>query len=82
MEMLRTEATVVKYVIIAPRDGRLKYVGIRYNPKADYGYSVKINGAMMFDKPEAAIRAMERFGIKGTVGKIQKHFELLEVDCI
>lgn len=82
MEMIRTEATVLKYVIIAPRDGRLKYVGRWYNPKTDYGYSVKINGAMMFDKPEAAMRAMERFGINGTIGKIQKHFELLEVDCL
>lgn len=79
MEMLRTEATVTKYVIIAPRDGRLKYVGRGYNPKSDYGYSVKINGAMVFETSEAARKAMEYFGLQGSIGKIEKHMELVEV---
>lgn len=79
MEMMRTEATITKYVIIAMRDGRLKYVGRWYNPKKDYGYSVKINGAMTFDTPEAARKTMERFGLNGSVGKIQKRIELVEV---
>lgn len=82
MEMIRTEAEVVKYVIITTRDGQLKYVGRWYNPKTDYGYSVKIDRAMMFNNPEAAARAMVRFGINGTIGKIQKHFQLLEEDCL
>ena len=54
MEMIRTEHTTEKYVIIAPRGGRLKYVGRAYNPKHDWGYSVKINGAMMFNTSDAA----------------------------
>lgn len=77
--MIRTEAIVTKYVIIAPRDGRLKYVGLRYSPKKDYGYSVKINGAMTFDTAESARRAMENFGLEGSIGKIQKHLELVEI---
>lgn len=79
MELLRTEAVVFKYVIMAPRDGRLKYVGRHYNPKKDYGYTVKANGAMEYDTPEAARKAMERFGLSGSVGKIRKHTELVEV---
>ena len=79
MELLRAEETVTKYVIIAPRDGRLKYLGRRYNPGKDCGYSVKINAAMLFDTPESARNTMERFGLKGQIGKIQKHTELIEV---
>lgn len=79
MEMLRTEATVTKYVIIAPRDGRLKYVGRGYNPKRGNGYSVKINGAMVFETPEVARKVMEHFGLQGAIGKIKKHTELVEV---
>lgn len=79
MELLRTEADVERYVIIAPRNGRLKYVGRRYNPRKDYGYSEKINEAMMFNTKEIAERKMKDFGIAGQVGKIKKHFELVEV---
>lgn len=79
MEMLRTEAITEKYVIIAQRDGRLKYVGRWYNPKKDYGYSVKVNAAMTFDTPESARRTMERFGLNGSIGKIQKRTELVEM---
>lgn len=46
MEMLRTESVTFKFVILAPRDGRLKYVGRYYNPRRDYGYTVKANGAL------------------------------------
>lgn len=62
-----------------PRDGRLKYVGRHYNPKKDYGYTVKANGAKEYDTQEAAKKAMERFGPDGSVGKIKKHIELVEV---
>lgn len=79
MEMIRTEHTTEKYVIIASRDGRLKYVGRAYSPKYDKGYSVKINGAMMFNTSDAARKAMENFGIDGSIGKIKKHLELVEV---
>lgn len=79
MEMLRTESTSECYVIIAKRDGRLKYIGRRYNPGKDEGYSVKINGAMQFDSPEAARKTMERFDIDGQIGKVQKRYELTEV---
>lgn len=79
MEMLRTKATVTKYVIIALRDGRLKYVGRRYNPGRDYVYSVKINGAMVFETSEAARKTIEYFGLQGSIGKIEKHMELVEV---
>lgn len=77
--MLRTEANITKYVIIAPRDGRVKYIGRGYNPGKDYGYTVKINGAMMFDSEEVARRTMEWFGVNGMIGKVQKHLELVEV---
>lgn len=79
MEFLRTEAVVFKYVIMAPRDGRLKYVGRHYNQRKDYGYTVKTNGAMEFDTQEAARNAMERFGLSGSIGKIKKLTELVEV---
>ncbi len=79
MEMLREEATVTKYVIIAPRDGRLKYASRDYNPKHDYGYTVKINRAIEFNTPDAARRAMENFGLRGSIGKIEKHTKLVEV---
>lgn len=79
MEMLRAEATVTKYVIIVPRDGRLKYVSRQYNPRKDYGYSVKINNAMLFEKPEDARKAMENFRLNGHIGKIEKCTELVEV---
>lgn len=79
MEMIRTEHTTEKYVIIAPKDGRLKYVGRAYNPKDNRGYSVKLNGAMMFNTSDAARKAMENFGIDGNIGKITKRLELVEV---
>lgn len=79
MEMIRTEHMTEKYVIIAPKDGRMKYVGRGYNPKHDWGYSIKINGAMMFNTSDAARKAMENFGIYGSVGKITKRLELVEV---
>lgn len=79
MEMIRTEATIIKYVIMAPRDGRLKYIGRDYSPRHDYGYSVKISSAMMFDKPELAKRFMDRHGIDGMVGKVERHTQLVEV---
>lgn len=77
--MLRTEAVVTKYVIIAPRDGRLKYIGRDYNPKHDYGYTVKVNRAIVFNTPDAARYAMERFGLRGSIGKIERRTELVEV---
>ncbi len=77
--MLRREATVTKYVIIAPRNGQLKYVGRDYNPKHDYGYTVKINRAIVFNTSDAARHAMEHFGLHGSIGKIEKHTELVEV---
>ena len=49
MEYMRTQASIEKFVIITMRDGRKKYVGRRYSFKMDYGYTVKINEAMMFD---------------------------------
>lgn len=79
VEMLRTEATVTKYVIIAPRDGRLKYVGRGYSPKHDYGYTLKINRAIVYNTPDAARNAMKHFGLHGSIGKIEKHTELVEV---
>lgn len=79
MEMIRTEHTTEKYVIIAPRDGRLKYFSRAYNPKHGWKYSVKINDAMMFNTSDAARKAMEHFGIYGSIGKITKHLELVEV---
>ncbi len=79
MEMLRTEAMVTKYVIIVPKNGQLKYVGRDYNPRHDYGYSVKVNRAIEFNTPDAASRAMENFGLHGCIGKIEKHTELTEI---
>lgn len=79
MEMIRTEATVDKYVIIAPRNGGLKYVARDYNPRRDCGYSIKINRAILFNTPNAARNAMKNFGLKGSIGKIKKHTELVEV---
>lgn len=79
MEGIRTEADTVKYVIVVPRGGKSKYVGMRYNPKDDYGYSVKLNGAMMFNTPEAAKRFMEKFGMDGKVGVVEKYARLVEV---
>lgn len=77
--MFRTEATITKYVIIVMRDRQLKYVGRKYNPRQNYGYSVKINRAMVFETPEDARRAMEKFGLNGSIGKVKKHLELVEV---
>lgn len=79
METMRTEAVVDKYVIIAMRDGRLKYVGRRYKPYEDEGYTVKVNEAMVCDTEQDAQKVMEEFGIKGHIGKIRKHTELVEV---
>lgn len=79
MEPLRTEVTTTKYVIIAARGGKMKYVGRNYSPKMDYGYTVKLNGAMMFDTEELARRRMDWLGVNGMIGKVQKHLELVEV---
>lgn len=79
MEGIRTEADTIKYVIIAPRGEKFKYVGRRYNPKDDYGYSVKLNGAMMFNTSEAARMFMDKFGIAGKVGVVEKYARLVEV---
>ena len=70
---------VTKYVIIVPKNGCLKYVGRDYNPRHDYGYSVKVNRAIVFNTPDAARKAMENFGLHGCIGKIKKHTELTEV---
>lgn len=40
---------------------------------------MKANGAKEYDTQEAAKKAMERFGLDGSVGKIKKHIELVEV---
>lgn len=79
MELMRTETDIEKFVIIAVRDGRKKYLSRRYDPRMNYGYTVKINEAMMFDKKERAEKKMKELGISGQVGRIKKHFELLEV---
>ena len=69
MEYMRTQASIEKFVIITMRDGRKKYVGRRYSFKMDYGYTVKINEAMMFDTEKLAERKMEELRIKGQIGK-------------
>lgn len=79
MEYMRTQASVEKFVIITMRDGRKKYVGRKYNFKTDYGYTVKINEAMMFDTEGLAERKMEELRIKGHIGRVVKSFELKEV---
>ncbi len=79
MEYMRTENKTDKYVIITMRDGRLKYVGRDYNPKRNYGYTVKINNARTYDSAEKAANAMIRFNIQGQIGRIQKTFELMEI---
>lgn len=79
MEFMRTEADIEKFVIIAVRDGRKKYLGRRYDSRKGYGYTVKINEAMVFDRKERAEKKMEELGIFGQVGRIKKHLELLEV---
>lgn len=78
-ETIRTEASTEQYAIIVPRDGRLKYVGRWYKPRKDYGYTIKVNEAMTFNTLEAVRKAMENFGLHGSVGKIRKHIELVEV---
>lgn len=79
MEYMRTRASIEKFVIIAMRDGREKYVGRKYSFKQDNGYTVKINEAMMFDKEILAERKMVDLGIRGRVGRVIKSFELKEV---
>lgn len=79
MEYMRTKASIEKFVIIAMRDGREKYVGRKYNFKHDNGYTVKINEAMMFDKEILAERKMVDLGIRGRVSRVIKSFELKEV---
>lgn len=64
MEYMRTQASIEKFVIITMRDGRKKYVGRRYSFKMDYGYTVKINEAMMFDTEKLAERKMEELRSK------------------
>ncbi len=79
MEYMRTKASIEKFVIIAMRDGREKYVGRKYNFKQDNGYTVKINEAMMFDKEILAERKMADLGIRGRICRVIKSFELKEV---
>lgn len=79
MEYMRTKTTTTKFVIIAMRDGRLKFVSRYYNPKRDYGYTIKVKDSMVFNHKEAAEKAMERFGITGQIGRIEIHTELKEV---
>ena len=79
MEYMRTQASIEKFVIITMRDGRKKYVGRRYSIKMDYGYTVKINEAMMFDTEKLAERKMEELRIKGQIGKVVKSYELKEI---
>ena len=79
MEYMRTKASIEKFVIIAIRDGRKKYVGRKYNFKQDHGYTVKINEAMMFDKEILAERKMAELRIKGQIGRVIKSFELKEM---
>ncbi len=79
MEYMRTRASIEKFVIITMRDGRKKYVGRRYSFKMDYGYTVKINEAMMFDTEKLAERKMEELRIKGQIGKVVKSYELKEI---
>ena len=78
METIRTEAKSIKYVITAQRGITIKYVGRGYNHKNDYGYTIKLNGAMMFDKPELAERFMEMSGIQGVIRKVEKSMKLRE----
>lgn len=79
MEYMRTQVSIEKFVIITIRDGRKKYVGRRYSFKMDYGYTVKINEAMMFDTEKLAERKMEELRIKGQIGKVVKSYELKEI---
>ena len=79
MEYMRTQASIEKFVIFTMRDGRKKYVGRRYSFKMDYGYTVKINEAMMFDTEKLAERKMEELRIKGQIGKVVKSYELKEI---
>ena len=79
MEYMRTQASIEKFGIITMRDGRKKYVGRRYSFKMDYGYTVKINEAMMFDTEKLAERKMEELRIKGQIGKVVKSYELKEI---
>ena len=79
VEMPMTEHTVTKYVIVVPRGDRYKYVGRGYNPKNDNGYTIKLNGAMMFDTMENAIKTMDWFGIEGSIGEVKRHTELVQV---
>lgn len=79
MEYMRTQASIEKFVIITMRYGRKKYVGRRYSFKMDYGYTVKINEAMMFDTEKLAERKMEELRIKGQIGKVVKSYELKEI---
>lgn len=79
MECMRTQASIEKFAIITMRDGRKKYVGRRYSFKMDYGYTVKINEAMMFDTEKLAERKMEELRIKGQIGKVVKSYELKEI---
>ena len=79
MDKFREEMTTEKYVIIVWRNGERKYLGRRYSPKYDIGYTVKLNGAMMFNTPEAAYKTMEFFGLSGSVAKVEKRLRITEV---
>lgn len=79
MDRLKKEMTTEKYVIIVLRNGERKYLGRGYIPKRDYGYTIKLNGAMMFNTSDAAYRTMEFFGLTGSVAKIEKRLKLVEV---
>ena len=80
MELLRKEHITEKYVIVAPKDGRLKYLSRGYFRKHDFDYTIKLNGAMQYDTKELAEKALERTGIDGMVAKIRKTIELVEVE--
>lgn len=81
MEMLRTEHSSVQYAIAKPKNGRLVYIGRRHYFKrgVEYGCTVKINEAMLFDKPDTARKHMEKYDIDGMVCKVKRTTELLEV---
>lgn len=79
MDRLKEEMTTEKYVIIVLRNGERKYFGRSYNSKLDSGYTIKLNGAMMFNTPDAAYKTMEFFGLTGSVAKIEKRLKLMEV---
>ena len=79
MEYMRTKSETDKYVIIAMRDGRLKYLSKAYNPKLQIGYTIKINDARKFDNAVLAERVMNSLCRDGQIAKIRRTFELMEI---